>query len=219
MRLIAIDREYGCGAELIAQQLASRLSWKLWDAAIVYNAAALAGVPVTVAKNCDERLDSWLYRCTKCFCNGFDFPPNLQGANLFDADSMVRFYKKIVGKLAKTGRHVIVGRGAAYFLRGCPEVFRVFLYASRAEKIRRLVADGRKPEEAIALLDHVSKQRAAFDRHYFSESSSDLYDLMVNTGTAGRSVVETILVSMQMEGRRYRSVQGLPQKEELRLAP
>src|SRR2546423_10396064 len=31
IRTITIEREYGCGAAQIAEKLASRLGWKLWD--------------------------------------------------------------------------------------------------------------------------------------------------------------------------------------------
>jgi predicted double-glycine peptidase len=31
IRIITIEREYGCGAAGIARELAARLGWKLWD--------------------------------------------------------------------------------------------------------------------------------------------------------------------------------------------
>ena len=31
IRIITIEREYGCGAAAIARELATRLDWKLWD--------------------------------------------------------------------------------------------------------------------------------------------------------------------------------------------
>ena len=31
IRTITIEREYGCGAAQIAEKLADRLGWKLWD--------------------------------------------------------------------------------------------------------------------------------------------------------------------------------------------
>ena len=30
-RIIAIEREYGCGGGVIAQKLADTLGWKIWD--------------------------------------------------------------------------------------------------------------------------------------------------------------------------------------------
>ena len=31
IKVISVEREYGCGAANIAQTLADRLGWKLWD--------------------------------------------------------------------------------------------------------------------------------------------------------------------------------------------
>jgi len=31
IRIITVDREYGSGAGVIAEQVAARLGWKLWD--------------------------------------------------------------------------------------------------------------------------------------------------------------------------------------------
>jgi hypothetical protein len=42
----------------------------------------------------------------------------------------------------------VVALGAPYFLRDCDDTFHVFLYAPRAEKIRRIIADGGSPKEA-----------------------------------------------------------------------
>jgi cytidylate kinase len=205
MRLLAIDREYGCGGAWVAQQLADRLGWKLWDTAIVYEAALRAGVPVSVARNHDEQLDSRRYRWIKMFCRGFFDESSLRCAELFDSDAMAALYRKIVSSLAKAGNHVIVGRGAAYLLRNHTEVFRVYLYASTGEKIGRLTADGMRTEDAAALLDCRARQQQAFLRHYFGKLSNHAYDLMVNTGTSWHSVVDTILVSMQKKAMGQRA--------------
>jgi len=31
IRIVTVEREYGSGAGVVAQQLAQRLGWKLWD--------------------------------------------------------------------------------------------------------------------------------------------------------------------------------------------
>ena len=56
----------------------------------------------------------------------------------FDAYSMVDFMRRVISGAAAEGKSVIVGRGALFLLRGCPDTFQVFVYASHEQKIRRL---------------------------------------------------------------------------------
>jgi predicted double-glycine peptidase len=42
IRIVTIEREYGCGAAGIAQELAARLGWKLWDQMLTQEIARFA---------------------------------------------------------------------------------------------------------------------------------------------------------------------------------
>ena len=50
-------------------------------------------------------------------------------------------------RIATEGNAVVVGRGAPYFLREHADAFHVFLYAPRAEKIRRTIAGGHRSQK------------------------------------------------------------------------
>jgi cytidylate kinase len=93
-----------------------------------------------------------------------------------------------------------VGRGAPYFLREFPDVFHVFLYASRAEKLRRLKAAGQREEEAAELVDTVDRDRMEFVKHYFNADwpTRCLYHVMINTAVGNESVISTILSTKQV---------------------
>jgi hypothetical protein len=54
-RIITVEREYGRGGAQIAQQLAKRLGWKIWDEELTTEIAGKANVETTVAQRCDER--------------------------------------------------------------------------------------------------------------------------------------------------------------------
>jgi cytidylate kinase len=56
--------------------------------------------------------------------------------------------RRVVENAATQGKGVIVGRGSQQFLKDRPETLRVFLYAPRENKIRRLVARGKTENEA-----------------------------------------------------------------------
>ena len=117
---------------------------------------------------------------------------------------MMFMMEQITARIAQEGNSVVVGRGAPYFLREQPDAFHVFLYAPRAEKIRRLLKDGSTESEAEENVDSVDRQRIAFVKHYFDADwpTRSLYHVMINTAIGNESVIQTILHTMQLvEGR------------------
>jgi len=152
--LITIEREYGCGAAAIASQLADHLGWKLWDHLIAEEIARLANVECAAVMRCEERMDSRLHRLAKSFWRGsYERNSAALGSQVFDTDRMMSMMQEIMDKIAREGNAVVVGRGAPYLLREHPDAFHVFLYAPRAEKIRRTMAEGHSRPEADDLVD------------------------------------------------------------------
>jgi cytidylate kinase len=203
-RLISIEREYGCGGGAIAAELANRLGWKLWDQLLTEEIARLANVDCSAVMRCDERMDSSFYRLAKTFWRGSYERNSSLGNQAFDTDCMVELMEQIAPKIAREGNAVVVGRGAPYFLREQPDAFHVFLYAPRAEKVRRLLQEGSTESEAEDLVDTVDRERVAFVKHYFDADwpTRSLYHVMVNTAVGNEAVIETILHTMHLvEGR------------------
>jgi cytidylate kinase len=198
-RLITVEREYGCGGGKIAAQLAERLGWKLWDQLLTEEIARIAHVEPAAVRRCDERMDSRFYRLAKVFWRGSYERSSPLGNQAFDTDRMVAMMEDITGRIAGEGNAVVVGRGAPYFLRERPDAFHVFLYAPRAEKMRRLLEDGCCDSEAEALVDTVDRERVAFVKHYFNADwpTRSLYHLMLNTAVGDEAVVHTILETMR----------------------
>src|SRR5207249_8246996 len=69
-RILTIEREFGCGAGDIAEVLARRLGWKLWDRALTQEIAKTAAVDPSAVAICDERCDSTFHRLAKVFWGG-----------------------------------------------------------------------------------------------------------------------------------------------------
>jgi len=203
-RIITIEREYGCGGGAIAAQLADRLGWALWDHRLTEEIARMANVDCAAVMRCDERMDSRFHRLAKAFWRGsYERGARLED-QVFDADCMVSMMEQIAPKIAAEGNAVVVGRGAPFFLREQPDAFHVFLYAPRAEKIRRLLQDGAKKSDAEDLVDTIDRERIGFVKHYFGADwpTRSLYHLMINTAVGNDSVIETILQTMHLvEGR------------------
>ena len=67
IRIITIEREYGCGAAGIAGKLAARLGWKLWDQLLTQEVARLTQPDNLEVKQREERRDPLDYRLLESF--------------------------------------------------------------------------------------------------------------------------------------------------------
>ncbi len=204
-RVITIEREYGSGAAEIARKLASKLGWKLWDRDLTAEIARVANVDPESVSMCEERVDSTFQRLVKVFWRGsyerradLEHPP-------FGPDRMVEVGEAVMRDIAERGNCVIVGRGAPYFLRERSDAFHVFLYAPRAEKLRRIQAQGRSLTDAEDLVDTVDRERILFVKHYFGADwpTRSLYHIMINTTIGDENVLSTILHTMHSTEHEY----------------
>lgn len=196
IRIVSIEREYGCGGSNIARTIADRLGWKLWDQEITDEIARRLKCKAELVRAREERCDSMFYRLIKTFMRG-SFEPRVDTADLelLDAEHLAVLFEKVVKEIGDRGNSVIVGRGAAWFLRERDDAFHAFLYAPYDEKIRRCLAGGQSEKEAEELLESVDRERAAFVRKYYGKVWPDrsLYDMMMNTRIGDEAVVTTIL--------------------------
>jgi cytidylate kinase len=198
-RIITIEREYGSGAAEIARELASRLGWKLWDKELTAEIARVANVDPSAVSLCEERVDSTFQRLVKVFWRGsYERSMHLENQT-FDPDRMVHVGEQVMHQIAEKGNSIIVGRGAPYFLRDRSDAFHVFLYAPRAEKLRRIQDLGTRLHEAEDLVDTVDRERILFVKHYFGADwpTRSLYHVMLNTAMGDENVITTILHSMR----------------------
>jgi CMP/dCMP kinase len=199
-RVITVEREYGCGAGEIAKQLASRLGWKLWDRELTEEIARVARVNCAAVTRCEERLDSRFHRLVKVFWRGsYERSTRLDLEESFDADRMVEIGEEVMREIAGKGNCVIVGRGAPYHLRDRSDTFHVFMYAPRAEKLRRVQNMGKSLREAEELIETIDRDRIEFIKHYFGADwpTRSLYHLMINTVVGDDSVISTVLHEMR----------------------
>ncbi len=200
IKIVTMEREYGCGGGEIAQQVAKRLDWKLWDQLLTEEIARLANCPKAVVEVREERTDPLYYRLFKSFMRGsYEGSLNAPKLNLVDSESIIKITEHVVQRVAKTGNAVIVGRGSQHFLRNREDTLRVFLYAPREDKVRRLLTRGKSEEEAQQLVDTVDRERADFIQKYFQVEwpNRALYHAMINTAVGDEAVVDTILDFMK----------------------
>jgi shikimate kinase len=200
IKIVTIEREYGSGGGEIAQLLAKQLGWKLWDQLLTEEIARLADCPKAEVECREERTDPLYYRLFKSFLRGsYEGSLNAHKLKLVDSECILTFTEQVVQQAAKTGNSVIVGRGSQQFLRNRQDTLRVFLYAPREDKIRRLLARGKTEEEAEQLVDTVDRERVDFIQKYFHVEWPDraIYHTMINTTIGDEAVVRMILDFMK----------------------
>lgn len=204
---ITIEREFGCGGSEIASFAARRLGWNLWDERLTQEIARLTESTPEVVEQREWRTDPVVYRVFKDFLRGaFEggLPPTSRLHSL-DARRIAAVSEVAIKWALSNGPSVIVGRGSQYILRNSNDVFRVFLYASRDHKIRRLISKGETQDRAIELIDTTDRARAAFVRQYLGLKwpEPNLYHAMFNT-EMGESATAAMLVECvkQCEGDR-----------------
>jgi hypothetical protein len=194
---ITIEREFGCGASEIASLVASRLGWGLWDERLTQEIARLTESTPEAVERREWRSDPVVYRVFQDFLRG-GFEGGLPPTNrlhFLDARRIAAVSETAVKTALSKAPSVIVGRGSQFFLRNRKDVFHVFLYASRDQKIRRLISKGETQDKAIELVDTTDKARAAFVRQYLGLQWQEphLYHAMFNT-EMGESCTATMLV-------------------------
>jgi len=199
IKIVTVEREYGSGGGEIAQLLADRLGWKLWDHLLTEEIARLADCPESIVRAREERQDPLHYRLFKSFMRGsYEGSINAPKLKLVDSECILRITRNVVLKAAESGNCVIVGRGSQHFLENRGDTLRVFLYAPTEDKVRRVTARGHSETEARELVETVDHDRIAYIEKYFKVEwpTRWLYHIMLNTSVGEFTVVDTILSFM-----------------------
>jgi cytidylate kinase len=200
IKIVTIEREYGSGGGEIAQLLAKQLGWKLWDQLLTEEIARLAECSKAVVELREERTDPLYYRLFKSFLRGsYEGSLNAHKLKVVDSESILKLTERVVLRAAKTGNSVIVGRGSQQFLKHRQDTLRIFLYAPREDKVRRLLARGKSEKEAEQLVDTVDRERADFIQKFFHVEwpNRTLYHTMINTAIGDPVVLHMILDFMK----------------------
>jgi cytidylate kinase-like protein len=196
IRVITLEREYGSGGGEIAEKVAGRLGWKLWDQLLTEEIARRLDCDCRTVEEHEERRDPAYYRLLKSFMRGsFEGSLNAPRLKMVDTECVREVVQKILPGIADAGNCVIVGRGSAFHLGSRPDAFHVFVYAPFQDKVRRLQARGKSEKEAIELTETVDRDRADFIQKYFNVEwpGRHRFHLMVNSGMGEDVAVEIIL--------------------------
>jgi cytidylate kinase len=196
IKVLTVEREYGSGASEIAQKLAERLDWKLWDQLLTEKVARYMECESRHIERQEERKDPLYYRLFKAFLRGsYEGSSNALAAKVADAEEIRRVSERVVKLAAEEGSAVIVGRGSAFYLRDRPDCFHIFIYAPFEDRVRRLQREGKSEEEAVQLAETVDRDRKAFIKQYFGLDwpARHFFHIMINSAMGDDTVVQTVL--------------------------
>ena len=143
MRIITVEREYGSGGARIAEKLARRLGWRLWDTKLTQEIARRAHVNPEAAARHDERVDPLLYRLFKVFARGgHERALPIGEGQSFDTDSMVNLLGSVIEEVAESGNRSSSGAALRIFC-GIVRTCFTFSFSPLDEKIRRCARSAR----------------------------------------------------------------------------
>jgi cytidylate kinase len=200
-KVLTFEREYGSGAAAIAQKVAARLGWKLWDQLLTDEICRRMECDRQHVERHEERRDPLHYRLFKAFLRGsFEGSLNEPRLKVADAESIRHLTEGLVRGVAAEGNAVIVGRGSAYYLHDSPDAFHVFIYAPFEEKVRRLQLEGKSQAEAVQLAESVDRDRAAFIKQHFGIEwpARQFFHVMINSTLGEAAAVQTIVDASQI---------------------
>ena len=185
MKIITIGREYGSGGRTIGKLAAQKLGIPYYDRELVDETAKHSGLAVEAIEENDQVVTrSFLYDLAIGTSYGY---VHHAGANLDLNTQVFLAQRDVILKFAETPC-VIVGRCADYILRDRQDVLRIFIYADKKSRLKRIVEEyGEDASKAEKLLTQSDKRRA---RHYeeFTDSiwgARRNYDMLLNSGMLG----------------------------------
>ena len=190
--VITVCLEPGSGGRLIAEELAKRLNFTLFDKNILITMANTAAVESKSLDTIEQQRPSGIQ----------DFITSLMDKNYVYTGDYVGFLKQQVEIIGKLGRGVIVGRGANFILPP-QDRFSIRVIAPLDTRIRNVsFRNGVSLTEARKRIKNREQRRKTFIRETFHEDIADImhYDLIINTArmdldTAVESVIGAVIGS------------------------
>jgi CMP/dCMP kinase len=212
--IITISRQYGAGGSEVARRVAERLQWRVADNEFVERVASAAGLTPDEVVAREERVPNFMERLAWALASASAELAVPTGATMegLSEPLMVRVTENVVSEIAREGRVVLVGRGAAAILGERERALHVQVVASppiRAERIAGRL--GVPVEEARKLIQETDARRARYHREYYGRDWADPvhYHAVLNTGYLGLDGTADLIV--REAGRRgwaFRQAEG-----------
>lgn len=182
--IISVGREFGSGGHAIAEALAERFGFELYDYNILQHIAERTGGDAELLKNFEEKPKRMLYRNVRGFSNS---PEDA----LYDMQT-----KFITAKAEKGESFVIVGRCAETILKDYAALVSIFVMGDHSRKVDRIAERyGLGRADAAAKIKRVDKKRRTYHNNHCDIKWGDSrnYDICINSSYAGLDKTVDIL--------------------------
>lgn len=179
--IITINREYGSGGRFVGKIISDKLGIPFYDKELINEISKESGLSKKYIEENEQKkhpLGSTLYN---------------------NEDALFIAEDKAIKKLASKSSCVIVGRCADYILSGKKNVYKVFLYSSLDNEIKRAVKYyGLSKDKAEKQIKKINKQREKHYKYYTERNWKDFtnYDICLNVDEIGVENTANIVIDM-----------------------
>ncbi len=184
-KIITIGRQLGSNGRIIGEALAERLGYKFYDKELIAKVAKDNGLSEHLFEGIDEKpTNSMLYSLVMGIQSGKGL--YYQYNDIMNGDNLFKLQSDVIKGIAKEDNCVIVGRCADYILRDHPGLVKVFLYASREERVKTLMArDNMSEKLANSAVSKADKRRSNYYNFYTNNVWGDVnnYHLCLDTAS------------------------------------
>jgi cytidylate kinase len=190
MPVITVSRMYGSGGSEVAERIAAKLGWPLFDNAMVEAVAERSGLTRAQVSAQEERVPSLVERIASALSLGSPeiMPPVPSEPLETTEERIVAVTRRVIEEAVQTGPAVFVGRGAQCLLAERTDALHVFCFAPRGalvDFIMRKHKLGR--EDAERAVQEMNKQRESYVKRHWHRNwlSNENYHLCLNTSWLG----------------------------------
>ncbi|MBQ7149152.1 MAG: cytidylate kinase-like family protein [Pseudobutyrivibrio sp.] len=182
---ITIERKYGSGGHSIAEKLAKKLNYRLYDRGVVVETCKRMGLSYDQVSGMDEQTP------IKAF---FKAP----GENLSMEEKIFNTEVEIIREAAEQPGCVFVGRCASEILKD-KKCLKVFITADADfRRDRAINVEKNSADDAEDVMRKFDKKREKFFQLHSGEKwgSSEYFDLILNSGQLGEDACVALLEAL-----------------------
>lgn len=190
VQIVTVSREYGSGGREFGLTLANRLGWDSVDSRIVDEVARRMQCPEDVVERWDERAEGMILRLLRTLQSahpemvapGPVAPPFVSGDP--SPERLLATVREVIREEARSGKSVIVGRGATWILQTQPDCLHIRLVAAKEDRVRRIASRfALSQEDALKKLEQIDRERSTYLKQNFGIDWRDPlhFALVVNT--------------------------------------
>ena len=200
--VVTIGRQPGSGGKEVAEVLARELGIKVYDKALLQEAAQASGFDASLFEKADECESNSLFG--GIFSIHGSISEYLTGGSCIDNDKLFEIQSETICNIAQSESCIIVGRCAEYVLRDHPAMLSVFLTADHADRVKRIMrGEGLEHGAAVEFIERNDKKRRSYHDYYATTQWGDAasYDVCINTSRLG--VEGTVEFIKQIIAKRF----------------